>query len=146
MASGSEEVAQQRDEGPVGRQHRVVGEPGGASGVSEHAHAADNGAEIHAAALADPDEQPLTEEKLARPKRVPRAKSLRRRALGRRKNLRRAITSRSGTLRDWEQGRSEPDQPARASLKVIAGDPEGVRRALEPGPKPRLDQLLSGAK
>jgi putative transcriptional regulator len=37
-------------------------------------------AEIHAAALADPDAQPLTEEKLARPKRVPRAKSLRRRA------------------------------------------------------------------
>jgi hypothetical protein len=30
MASGSEEVAQQRDEGLVGRRHRVVGEPGGA--------------------------------------------------------------------------------------------------------------------
>jgi putative transcriptional regulator len=44
------------------------------------------------------------------------------------------------------QGRSEPDQPARAYLKVIASDPEGVRRALEAGPKPRLDQLLSGAK
>ena len=35
-----------------------------------------------------------------------------------------------GTLRDWEQGRSEPDQPARAYLTVIARDPEGVRRAL----------------
>ena len=29
-----------------------------------------------------------------------------------------------GTLRDWEQGRAEPDQPARAYLKAIAGDPE----------------------
>ena len=35
-----------------------------------------------------------------------------------------------GTLRDWEQGRCEPDQPARAYLSVIAHDPEGVRRAL----------------
>jgi len=25
-----------------------------------------------------------------------------------------------GTLRDWEQGRAEPDQAARAYLKVIA--------------------------
>lgn len=39
-----------------------------------------------------------------------------------------------GTLRDWEQGRSEPDQPARAYLTVIARDPEGVRRALEVKP------------
>jgi hypothetical protein len=35
-----------------------------------------------------------------------------------------------GTLRDWEQGRSEPDQPARSYLKVIARDPEHVRMAL----------------
>ena len=37
-----------------------------------------------------------------------------------------------GTLRDWEQGRSEPDQPATAHLTVIARDPEGVKRALHP--------------
>ena len=36
-----------------------------------------------------------------------------------------------GTLRDWEQGRTEPDQPARAYLTVIAHDPEGVCRALQ---------------
>jgi putative transcriptional regulator len=36
-----------------------------------------------------------------------------------------------GTLRDWEQGRSEPDGPARAYLKAIAGDPDAVKRALE---------------
>jgi len=29
------------------------------------------------------------------------------------------------TLRDWEQGRCEPDQPARAYLTVIARDPAG---------------------
>jgi putative transcriptional regulator len=36
-----------------------------------------------------------------------------------------------GTLRDWEQGRSEPDQPARAYLTVIARDPKGVERVLQ---------------
>jgi putative transcriptional regulator len=35
-----------------------------------------------------------------------------------------------GTLRDWEQGRCQPDQPARAYLAVIASDPKGVQRAL----------------
>ncbi len=40
-----------------------------------------------------------------------------------------------GTLRDWEQGRTEPDQANRAYLKVIAVDPEFVRRALAEWPK-----------
>jgi putative transcriptional regulator len=35
-----------------------------------------------------------------------------------------------GTLRDWEQGRTEPDQPARAYIRVIASNPEWVSRAL----------------
>ena len=39
------------------------------------------------------------------------------------------------TVRDWEQGRCEPDQPARAYLTVIARDPEGVLRALRAGPR-----------
>ena len=33
-----------------------------------------------------------------------------------------------GPLREWEQGRSEQDQPAKADLDVIARDPEGVDR------------------
>jgi putative transcriptional regulator len=90
--------------------------------------------EVHAAAIADPDTQPLTEKRLARMKPTPRAKIIRR-ALG--------LTQEEfagryhipvGTLRDWEQGRAEPDQPARAYLTVIARDPEGVRRALEAKP------------
>jgi putative transcriptional regulator len=39
-----------------------------------------------------------------------------------------------GTLRDWEQGRSQPDQPAKAYRIVIARDPKGVARALHPVP------------
>jgi putative transcriptional regulator len=93
-------------------------------------------AEVHAAALADPDAQPLTEERLARMKRVPRVKTLRR-ALGlTQEEFAARYHIPVGTLRDWEQGRSEPDQPVRAYLRVIASDPEGVRCALEAGPKP----------
>jgi putative transcriptional regulator len=91
-------------------------------------------AEVHAAALADPDAQPLTEERLAHMKRVPRARTLRR-ALGlTQEEFATRYHIPIGTLRDWEQGRSEPDQPARAYLKVIATDPDGVRRALEAKP------------
>ena len=43
-------------------------------------------------------------------------------------------TARDGTLRDWEQRRSQPDQPARAYLAVIARDPEHVRKALQREP------------
>jgi putative transcriptional regulator len=92
--------------------------------------------DVHAAALADPDAQPLTEERLARMKRVPRARTLRR-ALGlTQEEFAARYHIPVGTLRDWEQGRSEPDQPARAYLHVIAHDPDGVRRALVAGPKP----------
>ena len=35
-----------------------------------------------------------------------------------------------GTLREWEQGYSEPDAPARAYLKVIATDPDDTAAAL----------------
>ena len=87
-------------------------------------------ADVRASALADPDAQPLTEEDLARLKRVPRAKTLRR-ALGlTQEEFADRYRIPLGTLRDWEQGRSEPDQPARAYLTVIARDPEGVYRML----------------
>lgn len=40
-----------------------------------------------------------------------------------------------GTLRDWEENRSEPDEPMCAYLTVIARHPEVVRRALRVRPK-----------
>jgi putative transcriptional regulator len=87
--------------------------------------------DAHAAALSDPDAQPLTEESLARMRLIPRTKTMRR-ALG---LTQEAFAARYriplGTLRDWEQGRAEPDQTARAYLTVIARDPEMVSRALE---------------
>ncbi len=94
--------------------------------------------QAHAAALNDPDAQPLTEADFARMRRVPRAKTLRR-ALGlTQAEFATRFQIPLGTLRDWEQGRAEPDQPARAYLKAIAGDPEAVRRALlVAAPEPR---------
>jgi len=85
---------------------------------------------IEAAARADGDAQPLTPADLKRMKRTPLARIIRR-ALG--------LTQEEfsahyhiplGTLRDWEQGRAEPDQPTRAYLKVIAREPERVERVL----------------
>ena len=86
--------------------------------------------EVYAAAQRDPDAQPLTDENMSQVSRVPRTKTLRR-ALGLTQEefaVRYQIPV--GTLRDWEQGRAEPDQPARAYLKAIAGDPAAVQRAL----------------
>jgi putative transcriptional regulator len=94
-------------------------------------------AEVHAAAIKDPNSGPMTDEEIARVKRVPRAKALRR-ALGlTQEEFARRFHIPLGTLRDWEQRRTEPDQPARAYLKVIAVDPEAVRLALEFTPRQR---------
>ena len=87
-------------------------------------------AEIEAAAAADPDARPMTPEELRTARRVPRVKTLRR-ALGlTQQEFAARYQIPLGTLRDWEQGRTEPDQPARAYLTVIARDPEGARAAL----------------
>jgi putative transcriptional regulator len=86
--------------------------------------------EVTAAATSDPDAQPLTPEQLRAARRVPRTKTLRRALAMTQEEFEARYHIPLGTLRDWEQGRCEPDQPARAYLTVIAHDPEGVKRAL----------------
>ena len=90
-------------------------------------------AEIEAAAAADPDARPMTPEQMAAARRVPRVKTLRRGLALTQEEFARRYQIPVGTLRDWEQGRSEPDQPTRAYLRVIAHDPEGIWRALGGG-------------
>jgi len=90
--------------------------------------------EIHAAAMADHDARPMTPEELRRARRVPRIKTLRRSLHLTQQEFAARYHIPLGTLRDWEQGRAEPDQPAKAYLTVIARDPEGVRRALQAHP------------
>ena len=90
--------------------------------------------EISEAARRDPDAQSITDEEFRRARKVPRIKTLRRALALTQEEFAARYHIPFGTVRDWEQGRSEPDQPARANLTVIARDPEGVRRALEAKP------------
>jgi putative transcriptional regulator len=63
---------------------------------------------------------------------IPRVKTLRRALALTQEEFAARFKIPLGTLRDWEQGRSEPDQPAKAYLTVIARDPQGVERTLHP--------------
>jgi putative transcriptional regulator len=85
---------------------------------------------IARAARADRDVQPLTEGDLKRMKRTPQVKIIRRALELTQEEFALRFQIPLGTLRDWEQGRSEPDQPARAYLKLIARDPDHVHRSL----------------
>jgi putative transcriptional regulator len=91
--------------------------------------------QIHTAALADPNAQPLTPERLKVMKQTPRLKIIRR-ALGlTQEEFAARFQIPLGTLRDWEQGAKEPDQAARAYLRAIAGDPVAVECALHAVPQ-----------
>ena len=85
--------------------------------------------EVVAAALSDPDAQPLTSDQLAKMRRVSRVKVLRQR-LSTQADFAEAFHLPITTLRDWEQHRSTPDAPARALLLAIERDPEVMRRLL----------------
>ena len=91
-------------------------------------------ADLLAAAMADPDNPPLTAKSLSRMKPVARVRTLRRALSLTQEECASRYRIPLGTLRDWEQGRSQPDQPARAYLAVIAHDPDHVRKALERKP------------
>jgi putative transcriptional regulator len=86
--------------------------------------------EIMAAALSDPDAKPFSAAQLARMKNAPRAKLIRRALSLTQEEFSARFRIPLGTLRDWEQGASEPDQAARAYLTVIARDPAAVAKAL----------------
>jgi len=86
--------------------------------------------EAMAAALSDPDAQPLTPERLARMRRVSRVKVIRQRLAMTQAEFAEAFYLPIKTLRDWEQHRSTPDAPARALLLAIERDPEVMRRLL----------------
>ena len=86
--------------------------------------------EVVAAAVSDPDAQPLTPKQLAKMRRVSRIKVLRERLGMTQAEFAEAFRLPITTLRDWEQHRSTPDAPARALLLAIERDPEAMRRLL----------------
>jgi len=85
---------------------------------------------IEAAARADRDARPLTESDLRRMKRTTQVKIIRRALDLTQEEFAARYHIPLGTLRDWEQGRAEPDQSTRAYLKMIARDPDHVNRIL----------------
>jgi putative transcriptional regulator len=86
--------------------------------------------EVMAAALSDPDAQPLTPEQLAKMRLVSRVKVLRQRLGMTRAEFAEAFRLPIATLLDWEQHRSMPDAPARALLLAIERDPKVMRQLL----------------
>jgi len=87
--------------------------------------------EITAAALTDPDNLPRTLERDKFYKRVDTTRFMRR-ALGlTQEEFAAKFRIPLGTLRDWDQGKSVPDQAARAYLTVIAKNPKAVEETLK---------------
>lgn len=87
--------------------------------------------EVMAAALSDPDAQPRTPEQLARGRRMSLAKFTRFKLGLSQEDFANRFGIPIGTLRDWEQHRSKPDQAAESYLKVIAKNPKAVMKALD---------------
>ncbi len=86
--------------------------------------------EVHAAALADPDAQPLTEEQLAQAKRLAPVKRLRMKLHLTQEQFSKRYGIPLTTLRDWEQYRTQPDQASQSYIKVIDAFPDAIAMAL----------------
>jgi putative transcriptional regulator len=97
--------------------------------------------EVLAAARADPDAQPLTEARLKRMRRISLAKHVRWKLGLSQAEFAARFQIPLGTLRDWEQHRTEPDQAVVSYLNVIATNPKFVERALA---KARSEAIAAG--
>lgn len=87
--------------------------------------------EVEAAALSDPDAQPLTDEDLARAFRPGGLVALRQRLGLDQVDFARRFWIDLDTLKNWERGMGVPDDIARAYLRVIERNPELVAAALQ---------------
>jgi putative transcriptional regulator len=87
--------------------------------------------ERHQAALSDPDARPATAAQLARARRIPNVRALRKKPGLSQAEFAARFHLPLGTVRDWEQGAHRPDRAAQVLLTIIAKDPDAVARALE---------------
>ena len=87
--------------------------------------------EVEAAALADPDAQPLTDEQLARGFRPRSLVELRQRLGLEQVEFARRFRIDLDTLKAWERGMGVPGDIERVYLRVIDRNPEAVAAALE---------------
>jgi putative transcriptional regulator len=109
---------------------RRLGDPLRDTGTDWAKVAALTDEQIHAAALSDPDAQPLPRD-MRGLTRIPNVKRLRERLDLTQEVFAERYRIPLGTLRDWEQRRKFPDAPARAYLQVIEQDPENVALLLK---------------
>jgi putative transcriptional regulator len=89
--------------------------------------------QIEAAALSDPDNPPMTEDELERLGGVAAVRDARKSANLSQPQFAETFHFSLGRLRDLEQGRTKPDSAIMAYLKLIARDPDGVKRSLGAG-------------
>ena len=83
--------------------------------------------DIAAQVAANPDAAPiLTDEQWA----AARVRTIRRRLNLTQTAFARRLRIPLGTIRDWEQGRRQPDAPALALLRILERDPAAALRAL----------------
>ena len=87
-------------------------------------------AEVEANALADPDNPPLTAAELQQMRPAPNTREIRTRLHLTQEQFAAQFHLPIATVRDWEQGRREPDTAARNLLRVIARNPQAVMEAL----------------
>ena len=86
--------------------------------------------EAYQNALDDPDNPPLTPERLAKMRRISNPRTIRTALNLTQEEFARQFHIALGTLRDWEQHVRHPDSTAIAYLSVIEKNPEAVREAL----------------
>jgi putative transcriptional regulator len=87
--------------------------------------------EVEAAALSDPDAQPLTDEQLARAFRPGKLVALRQQLGLDQAEFARRFRIDLDTLKGWERGMGVPGDIERIYLRVIERNPEAVTAALE---------------
>jgi putative transcriptional regulator len=94
--------------------------------------------EIEANALSDPDNPPLTDEELARMRRVPDPERIRRQLGLTQAEFAEQFEISLPILRAWEQRERWLDTAAITLLRIIEQDPDAVRAALQRSYEPRL--------
>ncbi|GLR66403.1 transcriptional regulator [Acidocella aquatica] len=85
------------------------------------------------------DSRPMTADERKMARRRPRVTVIRRALRMTQEQFSAEFGIPLGTLRDWEQERAEPDAPARAYLRAIAGNAEAVAKALKTHPAPAAE-------
>jgi putative transcriptional regulator len=88
-------------------------------------------AQAEAAALGDPDNPPVSSERLDRMLVAREVRRVRQNAGLSQANFAAVYKIKLGRLRDWEQGRTEPDLPMLVFLQFIARNPQRAAKTVE---------------